>query len=132
MRRRRRKLSCRPGEITACWVQNGAGKFTTLRILADSRATEGTAIVAGFDAARFPQEVRARSVSLRRHGALRAPVRAEMVEYFGRLHGLDEPTLRHGDGIFTRLEIDDFRDRRCDRLSDGMKVSISAWFTIPT
>jgi len=33
----------------------------------------------------------------------------EMVEYFGRLHGLDEPTLRQRiNAIFERLEMNDF------------------------
>ena len=50
----------------------------------------------------------------------------EMVEYFGRLHGLDEPTLRRRiDAIFERLEMNDFRDRRCDKLSTGMKQKVS-------
>ena len=50
----------------------------------------------------------------------------EMVEYFGRLHGLDEPTLRRRiDDIFERLEMNDFRDRRCDKLSTGMKQKVS-------
>ena len=49
-----------------------------------------------------------------------------MVEYFGRLHGLDEPTLRRRiDAIFERLEMNDFRDRRCDKLSTGMKQKVS-------
>jgi sodium transport system ATP-binding protein len=49
-----------------------------------------------------------------------------MVEYFGRLHGLDEPTLRRRiDEIFLRLEMNDFRDRRCDELSTGMKQKVS-------
>jgi sodium transport system ATP-binding protein len=50
----------------------------------------------------------------------------EMVEYFGRLHGLDEDTLRRRiDEIFARLEMNEFRDRRCDKLSTGMKQKVS-------
>jgi sodium transport system ATP-binding protein len=49
-----------------------------------------------------------------------------MAQYFGRLHGLDEPTLaRRIDAIFERLEMNDFRDRRCDNLSTGMKQKVS-------
>jgi sodium transport system ATP-binding protein len=48
------------------------------------------------------------------------------VEYFGRLNGLDEATLKKRlDGIFTRLDMNSFRDRRCDRLSTGMKQKTS-------
>src|SRR6266567_5611540 len=50
----------------------------------------------------------------------------EMVEYFGRLNGLDEATLKKRvDDIFNRLDMNDFRDRRCDKLSTGMKQKTS-------
>jgi sodium transport system ATP-binding protein len=49
-----------------------------------------------------------------------------MVEYFGRLYGMDEPALkRRIDELFARLEMNDFRDRRCDKLSTGMKQKVS-------
>jgi sodium transport system ATP-binding protein len=49
-----------------------------------------------------------------------------MVEYFGRLNGLDEPTLKKRvDELFDRLEMNEFRDRRCDKLSTGMKQKTS-------
>src|SRR5256712_10389313 len=49
-----------------------------------------------------------------------------MVEYFGRLHGLDQVTLgRRVVEIFQRLEMNEFRDRRCDKLSTGMKQKVS-------
>src|SRR5207247_9938092 len=50
----------------------------------------------------------------------------ELVEYFGRLNGLDEPTLnKRVDDIFNRLDMNGFRDRRCDKLSTGMKQKTS-------
>lgn len=50
-----------PREIFALLGPNGAGKSTTVRILTTlSRATAGTARVAGFDVARQPREVRRR------------------------------------------------------------------------
>ena len=121
-------FSCRPGEIYGLLGANGAGKTTTLRILATILApTEGTAIVAGFDVAKDPQLVRARVGFLSTATALYGRLSAlEMVEYFGRLHGLDNATLRRRiDDIFTRLEMNDFRDRRCDKLSTGMKQKVS-------
>jgi len=49
-----------------------------------------------------------------------------MVEYFGRLNGLDEATLKKRlDAIFDRLDMNEFRDRRCDKLSTGMKQKTS-------
>ena len=121
-------FSCRPGEIYGLLGANGAGKTTTLRMFATILApTEGTAIVAGFDVAKEPQKVRSRVGFLSTATALYGRLSAqEMVEYFGRLHGLDETTLRRRvDEIFARLEMDDFRDRRCDKLSTGMKQKVS-------
>ncbi len=121
-------FSCRPGEIYGLLGANGAGKTTTLRILATILApTEGTATVAGFDVAKDPQLVRARVGFLSTATALYGRLSAlEMVQYFGRLHGLDDATLRRRiDEIFTRLEMNDFRDRRCDKLSTGMKQKVS-------
>lgn len=121
-------FSCRPGEIYGLLGANGAGKTTTLRILATILApTEGTVVVAGYDVAKAPQMVRASVGFLSTATALYGRLTAqEMVEYFGRLHGLDEPTLRRRvDEIFARLEMNDFRDRRCDKLSTGLKQKVS-------
>jgi sodium transport system ATP-binding protein len=121
-------FSCRPGEVYGLLGANGAGKTTALRILATILApTAGTAVVAGFDVAKDPQSVRARVGFLSAATALYGRLSAqEMVEYFGRLHGLDEPSLRRRiDEIFTRLEMNAFRDRRCDQLSTGIKQKVS-------
>ncbi|HWZ57304.1 MAG TPA: ATP-binding cassette domain-containing protein [Verrucomicrobiae bacterium] len=121
-------FSCRPGEVYGLLGANGAGKTTALRILATILApTEGTAVVAGFDVAKDPQSVRARVGFLSAATALYGRLSArEMVEYFGRLHGLDEATLRlRIDQVFTRLEMNGFRDRRCDQLSTGIRQKVS-------
>ena len=121
-------FSCRPGEIYGLLGANGAGKTTTLRMLATILApSEGTATVAGYDVVKDPQTVRSRVGFLSTATALYGRLSAqEMVEYFGRLHGLDESTLRRRIAdIFTRLEMNDFRDRRCDKLSTGMKQKVS-------
>ena len=121
-------FSCRPGEIYGLLGANGAGKTTTLRILATILTpSEGTAIVAGYDVIKDPQMVRSRVGFLSTATALYGRLSAqEMVEYFGRLHGLDEPTLRRRiDELFARLEMNDYRDRRCDKLSTGKKQKVS-------
>src|SRR5712664_2897042 len=118
---------CRPGEIFGLLGANGAGKTTTLRLLATILApSEGTAIVAGYDVKKDPQKVRScvgfLSTATALYGRLSAQ---EMVEYFGRLHGLDEPTLRQRiDANFEQLAMNDFRARRCDNLSSGMKQKV--------
>src|SRR5881296_3549764 len=119
---------CLPGQIYGLLGANGAGKTTTLRMLATIlEPTDGTAIVAGYDIVEQPEKVRANVGFLSTATALYPRLTAqEMVEYFGRLNGLDEATLkRRIDEIFGRLDMDGFRDRRCDKLSTGMKQKVS-------
>ena len=119
---------CEPGRIYGLLGANGAGKTTTLRMLATIlEPTDGTAIVAGYDVVEHPEKVRASVGFLSTATALYPRLTAqEMVEYFGHLNGLDEATLnRRIDEIFARLEMDGFRDRRCDKLSTGMKQKVS-------
>ena len=119
---------CQPGQIYGLLGANGAGKTTTLRMLATIlEPTDGTAVVAGFDVIEHPEKVRANVGFLSTATALYARLTAqEMVEYFGRLYGLDEAALkRRLADLFARLEMNDFRDRRCDKLSTGMKQKVS-------
>ncbi len=119
---------CKPGQIYGLLGANGAGKTTTLRILATIlEPTGGTAIVCGHDVIEAPEKVRANVGFLSTATALYPRLTAqEMVEYFGRLNGLSEATLKARlDEIFRRLDMDSFRDRRCDKLSTGMKQKTS-------
>ena len=121
-------FTCQPGSIYGLLGANGAGKTTTLRMLATIlEPTEGTALVFGNDIVEHPEKVRASIGFLSTATALYPRLTAqEMVEYFGRLNGLDEATLkRRIDDIFARLDMDSFRDRRCDKLSTGMKQKTS-------
>jgi sodium transport system ATP-binding protein len=121
-------FTCQPGKIYGLLGANGAGKTTTLRMLATIlEPTDGTAIVNGFDVVEHPEKVRANVGFLSTATALYPRLNAqEMVEYFGRLNGLDEPTLKKRiDDIFQRLNMNDFRDRRCDKLSTGQKQKTS-------
>ena len=119
---------CEPGRIYGLLGANGAGKTTTLRMLATIlEPSDGTALVCGHDVVEEPEEVRANVGFLSTATALYPRLTAqELVEYFGRLNGLDEGTLkRRVDEIFERLDMNGFRDRRCDKLSTGMKQKTS-------
>ena len=121
-------FTCRPGRIYGLLGANGAGKTTTLRMLATIlQPTSGDAVVAGHDVIEHPEKVRAAVGFLSTATALYPRLTAqEMVEYFGRLCGLDESTLKlRLDDLFARLEMDSYRDRRCDKLSTGMKQKVS-------
>jgi sodium transport system ATP-binding protein len=121
-------FTCKPGQIYGLLGANGAGKTTTLRLLATIlEPTEGTAIVCGHDVIEEAAKVRASVGFLSTQTSLYPRLTSqEMVEYFGRLNGLDEDTLKKRvDDIFRRLDMDSFRDRRCDKLSTGMKQKTS-------
>jgi len=121
-------FTCHPGKIYGLLGANGAGKTTTLRLLATIlEPTDGTAVVCGYDVVEQPEKVRANVGFLSTATALYPRLTSqEMVEYFGRLNGLDEITLKKRvDGIFNRLDMNGFRDRRCDKLSTGMKQKTS-------
>jgi sodium transport system ATP-binding protein len=121
-------FQCSPGKIYGLLGANGAGKTTTLRMLATIlEPTDGTATICGHDIVEQPEKVRASVGFLSTATALYPRLTSqEMVEYFGRLNGLDEPTLKKRvDDIFNRLDMNGFRDRRCDKLSTGMKQKTS-------
>jgi len=121
-------FTCRPGQVYGLLGANGAGKTTTLRMLATIlEPTDGTAVVCGYDVIDEPEKVRSNVGFLSTATALYPRLTSqEMVEYFGRLNGLDEATLKSRiDEIFSRLDMHSFRDRRCDKLSTGMKQKTS-------
>ncbi|MGH9776439.1 MAG: ABC transporter ATP-binding protein [Candidatus Acidiferrales bacterium] len=119
---------CQPGEIYGLLGANGAGKTTTLRMLATIlKPTSGTASVAGCDLLAEPEKVRHRIGFLSTATALYGRLTAqEMVEYFGRLHGLEEaPLQKRIQELFERLDMTKFHEVRCDKLSTGMKQKVS-------
>ena len=121
-------FSCKPGQIYGLLGANGAGKTTTLRMLATIlEPTDGTAVICGYDVVDNPEKVRANVGFLSTATALYPRLTAqELVEYLGRLNDLDEATLKKRvDDIFERLDMNGFRDRRCDKLSTGMKQKTS-------
>ena len=119
---------CQPGEIYGLLGANGAGKTTTLRMLATIlEPSSGTAKVAGFDIVEDPEKVRQNVGFLSTSTALYDRLTArELVEYFGRLHGMDGETLHKSvNSLFAALDMESFADRRCEKLSTGMKQKVS-------
>jgi sodium transport system ATP-binding protein len=119
---------CEPGRIYGLLGANGAGKTTTLRLLATLlKPSSGTVWVAGCDAVREPEKIRTRIGFLSTGTALYGRLTArETVEYFGRLHGVAEDLLQERiREVFSTLAMGEFEDRRCDKLSSGMKQKVS-------
>jgi sodium transport system ATP-binding protein len=117
-----------PGQIYGLLGPNGAGKTTALRILSTMlRPTSGTATVNGYDVLTQPDQVRRQIGFISTNTAVYDRMTGwEMVEYFGRLHGIpqDELTDRM-ERLFERLNMNDVRDLLGAKMSTGMKQKVS-------
>lgn len=119
---------CKPGEIYGLLGPNGAGKTTTLRMLSTAlRPTKGSARVIGFDIIEQPDKVRAAIGFLSAAtGLYRRLTAKEMIEYFGRLHGMDPGILKQRVvELLTLMDITSYANRKCDKLSTGQKQRVS-------
>ncbi len=126
-------FECRPGAIFGLLGPNGAGKTTTLRILSTVlRPSGGRAIVAGHDVADEPEAVRSRIGYMSASTGIYDRMTAwELVEYFGRLYGMEKGPLRDRmEAIFGWLQMDDFRDVLGSKMSTGMRQKVSIARTI--
>ena len=116
------------GEIFGFLGPNGAGKTTTLRILSTLlRPSRGRATVGGCDVVTQAAAVRQRIGFMSANTAVYDRMTGwEMVEYFGRLHGIPEDELRpRMEELFARLKMDDTRDVLGVKMSTGMKQKVS-------
>jgi len=116
------------GQIYGLLGPNGAGKTTALRILSTVlRPTSGTAYVNGCDVLTQPALVRRHIGFVSTNTAVYDRMTAwEMVEYFGRLYGLEESELQERMAtIFDRLKMMEIRDMLGSKMSTGMKQKVS-------
>ena len=113
------------GEITGLLGPNGAGKTTTLRMLYTLMTPDaGRVRVDGIDAVADPLAVRRRlGVLPDARGLYKRLSARENIAYFGRLHGLDEATLRaRSEALIDALDMRDIADRRAEGFSQGERV----------
>jgi sodium transport system ATP-binding protein len=117
-----------PGQIYGLLGPNGAGKTTALRILSTVlRPSSGTARVNGFDVVLQASQVRRHIGFMSANTAIYDRMTAwEMVEYFGRLHGLPPAELTERmESIFEKLKMNDIRDVLGAKMSTGMRQKVS-------
>jgi sodium transport system ATP-binding protein len=117
-----------PGEVLGLLGPNGAGKTTTLRILCTVlKPTSGSVRVAGHDVVAQPSLVRQNIGFLSANTAIYDRMTAwELVEYFGRLYGMDPERLRQRqEQVFALLQMSHFRDLLGARMSTGMRQKVS-------
>ena len=121
-------FDARPGEIYGLLGPNGAGKTTALRILSTVLApTEGAVTVNGFDVQKQPGKVRRSIGFVSTNTAVYDRMTAwEIVEYFGRLHGMSKQVLTERmEFLFERFQMNDIRDVLGSKMSTGMQQKVS-------
>ena len=115
------------GEILGFLGPNGAGKTTTMRILTGYMpATEGKAIVAGFDVFDQPIEAKRRTGYLPETPPLYPDMSvSEYLEFVAKIKGVpsNERSSRLKQ-VMQRTRIDDMAGRQCAKLSKGYRQRV--------
>jgi ABC-2 type transport system ATP-binding protein len=115
------------GEILGFLGPNGAGKTTTMRILTGYMpATEGKAIVAGFDVFEQPIEAKRRIGYLPETPPLYPDLSVrEYLDFVGKIKGVPSRERRaRVQQVMGRTRIDDMANRLCGKLSKGYKQRV--------
>ena len=118
-----------PGEILGFLGPNGAGKTTTMRILTGYMpATEGKAIVAGFDVFEQPIEAKRRTGYLPETPPLYPEMTVrEYLQFVARIktRGLSSSERRNRvEDSMRRARVDDMANRHCAKLSKGYRQRV--------
>jgi ABC-2 type transport system ATP-binding protein len=115
------------GEILGFLGPNGAGKTTTMRILTGYMpATDGKAIVAGFDVFDQPIEAKRRTGYLPETPPLYPDMSViEYLEFVAKIKGVpsNERSSRIKQ-VMQRTRIDDMASRQCAKLSKGYRQRV--------
>jgi ABC-2 type transport system ATP-binding protein len=115
------------GEILGFLGPNGAGKTTTMRVLTGFMpATEGKAIVAGFDVFEQPLEAKRRTGYLPESPPLYPDMTVrEYLEFVSRIKGVPRgDRLPRINQVMERTRIADMGDRHCGKLSKGYRQRV--------
>jgi len=115
------------GEILGFLGPNGAGKTTTMRILTGYMpATEGKAIVAGFDVFDQPIEAKRRTGYLPETPPLYPDMSVfEYLDFVAKIKGVPSGDRRtRVDYVMGRTRITDMAARLCGKLSKGYKQRV--------
>lgn len=117
-------FTARRGEILGFLGPNGAGKTTTMRIIAGFiPATEGTALVEGFDVWRDSFEARKRIGYLPENPPLYNDMTVtSFLVFVGRIKGVRKKDLRRElDGVLDKCSLTEVASRTIKHLSKGYR-----------
>lgn len=126
-------LTIRRGELFGLIGPDGAGKTTTLRLLAGLlKISDGTASVAGHDLTREPEAVKPHIGYMAQRFSLYAELTVmENLRFFADLYDVraDERAERT-DRLLSFAGLTPFRSRRAEHLSGGMKKKLALASTL--
>jgi len=121
-------LDVRRGEVFGLIGPNGAGKTTTLRMISTIlKPTSGSVFVDGLNSVTEADDVRRRLGFLSGDTGLYKRLKArEMIEFFGRLYGMDRDRLENRvDELMEIFGITQYADTMCGTLSSGTKQKVN-------
>ena len=115
------------GQILGFLGPNGAGKTTTMRILTGcTSATEGQALVAGYDVFEEPVEAKRRTGYLPETPPLYPDMTVrEYLTFAARINGMRSAARRERvAAAMARTSVEDVADRHCGKLSKGYRQRV--------
>ena len=115
------------GEILGFLGPNGAGKTTTMRILTGYMpATEGRAVVAGFDVFTDPIEAKRRTGYLPETPPLYPDMTVrEYLDFVSRIKGVPSAERKQRvQSVMERTRVADMAERHCSKLSKGYRQRV--------
>ncbi len=126
-------LTIRKGELFGLIGPDGAGKTTTLRLLAGLlKITEGTATVVGHDLAHKPEAIKPQIGYMAQRFSLYAELSvAENLSFFAELY--DVPSAERAsrtERLLSFAGLTPFKTRRAEHLSGGMKKKLALACTL--
>ena len=116
------------GKITGLLGANGAGKSTTLRILASLLKPDGgVACIDGFDVSKHPLKVRKQIGFLPHNSGIYPRLSAEEnIHYYAEIAGVNKKDIvRRTQELIELLEMQDIAKRRGEGFSQGQRTKVA-------
>jgi ABC-2 type transport system ATP-binding protein len=126
-------LAIQPGELFGLVGPDGAGKTTTLRLLAGLLdITAGSARIAGYDLAAQPEAIRPMIGYMAQRFSLYGELSVlENLSFFAELYDVERSRLgERRNRLLDFAGLSEFRNRRAARLSGGMKKKLALACTL--